>query len=82
MAISMTRIMSLAGSGLSAPSEAFAASSPEVVPILGGTSAAVAMRTSVMACHQAHHHQLSLSPGAYTLHEVSFPFCTNVPLHQ
>ena len=83
MAISMTRIItvvvSLAGSSLSAPSEASAASSQEVVPTLGGTSAAVAMRTSAMACHQAHHHQLSLSHSAYHMHEESLPFCTNVP---
>ena len=64
-----TVVVSLVGYSLSAPSEAFAANSPEVVPILGGTSAAVAMRMSGTACHQAHHHRLSLSLGAYTLQE-------------
>ena len=84
MAISMTRIItvvvSLAGSFLFAPSEAFAANSQEVVPTLGGTSAAVAMRTSVMACRQALHHPLSLRQLAFTSYEESPLFCTNVPL--
>ena len=86
MAISMTRIItaavSLAGSSLSALLEGFAASLQEVVPTLGGTSAAVAMRMSAMACHQAHHHQLSLSHSAYPLLEESLPFCTNVPQYR